>query len=80
MRRHGKTRIEATEGAQSAWVEHVAEVGAQSLFGKANSWYVGANIPGKPRVVMPYAGGQPLYRERVEAVVKADYAGFELSG
>ena len=71
-------RIEATETAQDAWAEHVAEVGAQSLFGRANSWYVGANIPGKPRVVMPYAGGQPMYRERVEAAVKAGYAGFAL--
>jgi cyclohexanone monooxygenase len=58
----------------------VVEVGEQSLFGKANSWYVGANIPGKPRVVMPYAGGQPLYRERVEAVTSAGYEGFELGG
>ena len=57
---------------------YMLEVGAMSLFGKANSWYVGANIPGKPRVVMPYAGGQPLYRERVEAVVKAGYEGFAL--
>ena len=80
MRRAGKTRIEATEAAQSAWAEHVAEVGALSLFGKANSWYVGANIPGKPRVVMPYAGGQPMYRERVEAVTRAGYEGFTLSG
>jgi cation diffusion facilitator CzcD-associated flavoprotein CzcO len=78
LRAQGKTRIEATGAAQAAWAEHVAEVGAQSLFGKANSWYVGANIPGKPRVVMPYAGGQPLYRERVEAVVKAGYEGFAL--
>ena len=80
VRRQRKTRIEATEAAQAAWVEHVAEVGALSLFGKANSWYVGANIPGKPRVVMPYAGGQPMYRERVEAVVAAGYEGFALSG
>jgi cation diffusion facilitator CzcD-associated flavoprotein CzcO len=80
LRKLGKTRIEATEPAQNAWAEHVAEVGAQSLFGRANSWYVGANIPGKPRVVMPYAGGQPMYRERVEAVVEKGYEGFELSG
>jgi cation diffusion facilitator CzcD-associated flavoprotein CzcO len=79
LRRNGKSRIEATEPAQDAWVEHVAEVGALSLFGKANSWYVGANIPGKPRVVMPYAGGQPMYKERVEAVTKAGYQGFEVS-
>jgi len=80
MRKTGRSRIEATAAAQAAWGEHVAEVGAMSLFGKANSWYVGANIPGKPRVVMPYAGGQPLYRERVEAVTSAGYEGFEVSG
>ena len=77
MREHNWTRIEATEEAQDAWVEHVAEVGSHSLFVRANSWYVGANIPGKPRVVMPYAGGQPTYRERCNAVKDAEYEGFE---
>jgi len=77
MREHGKTRVEATESAQAAWAVHVAEVSTHSLFSRANSWYVGANIPGKPRVVMPYTGGQPLYRERCEAAVKAGYEGFE---
>jgi cation diffusion facilitator CzcD-associated flavoprotein CzcO len=76
MRQRGLTRVEATEAAQDAWVEHVAEVAELSLMGKANSWYVGANIPGKPRVVMPYAGGQPLYRERCQAVKDAEYEGF----
>src|SRR5262245_1842900 len=80
MKEHGKTRIEASEAAQDAWVEHVAEVAKASLFGRANSWYVGANIPGKPRVVMPYTGGQPMYRERCDAVTKAGYEGFELRG
>jgi cation diffusion facilitator CzcD-associated flavoprotein CzcO len=80
MRKKGASRIEPTEEAQAAWGEHVVEVGEMSLFGKANSWYVGANIPGKPRVVMPYAGGQPLYRERVEAVTSSGYEGFELGG
>jgi cyclohexanone monooxygenase len=80
MRKNQKTRIEATEAAQDAWVAHVAEVAQFSLFGRANSWYVGANIPGKPRVVMPYTGGQVLYRERCEAVRSAGYEGFELGG
>jgi cation diffusion facilitator CzcD-associated flavoprotein CzcO len=78
MREQGSTRIEATQHAQEAWVEHVAEVAGNTLFGRANSWYVGANIPGKARVVMPYTGGQPMYRERCEAVAKAGYEGFEL--
>jgi cation diffusion facilitator CzcD-associated flavoprotein CzcO len=78
MRDHDIARIEATEEAQEAWVEHVAEVGQFSLFGRANSWYVGANIPGKPRVIMPYTGGQPMYRDRCAAVSDAGYEGFTL--
>jgi cyclohexanone monooxygenase len=80
LRDRGCTRIEATEAAQEAWAEHVADVGDASLFAQANSWYVGANIPGKARVVMPYAGGQPMYRERCEAVRDAGYEGFVLDG
>jgi cyclohexanone monooxygenase len=76
---HGWTRVEATEEAQQAWAEHVADVGKDSLFARANSWYVGANIPGKPRVVLPYTGGQPLYRERCEAVARSGYEGFRFS-
>ena len=79
MQARGETRVEATEAAQSAWGEHVAEVAQASLVGKANSWYVGANIPGKPRVVSPYCGGQPLYKERCQAVVDGGYEGFEFS-
>ena len=77
MKEAGKTRVEATPSAQDSWVEHVAEVSEYSLLGTGNSWYVGANIPGKPRVVSPYAGGQPLYRERCEAVVDSGYEGME---
>jgi cyclohexanone monooxygenase len=79
MREQGSSRIEATEAAQDAWVEHVAEISKGSLMTQANSWYVGANIPGKTRVIMPYTGGQPLYRERCEAVVSGGYEGFEFS-
>ena len=49
------------------------------MFNRAESWYVGANIPGKPRVFMPYIGGLPAYIQRCEAVVAGDYAGFALS-
>ena len=79
MRGKGLVRAEATEAAQAAWSEHVAELARHSLMGAANSWYVGANIPGKPRVVMPYTGGQILYKERCAEVVEAGYEGFELS-
>ena len=79
MNRNGQMRIEAAEDAQDAWAEHVAEVAEHTLWSKGNSWYVGANIPGKPRIILPYTGGQPQYRERCQAVVDAGYEGFEFS-
>ncbi len=79
MRRTGATRIEATEEAETAWVEHVNEAAQETLFYEAASWYVGANIPGKPRIFMPYPGGLVLYRQRCDEVAAAGYEGFELS-
>jgi cation diffusion facilitator CzcD-associated flavoprotein CzcO len=76
MRTRGAQRVEATEAAQERWARHVAKVAELTVFGRANSWYVGANIPGKPRVVAPYAGGQPMYRERCRAVQDNHYEGF----
>ena len=61
---------------QDAWVEHVREVGEASLFPRAKSWYMGANIPGKPRVLLPYVGGVGRYRELCDAVAERGYAGF----
>jgi cyclohexanone monooxygenase len=75
---NGVTSIEATERAQDEWVDHVREIGDTTLFPRANSWYVGANVPGKPRVFMPYIGGVPLYRETCEDVATKGYQGFEL--
>ena len=57
LRERGATTIEATVAAEDAWVDHVNEVASVTLYPKANSWYLGANIPGKPRVFMPYIGG-----------------------
>ena len=54
-------RIEATKPAQSDWVEHAREVAEATLMPVADSWYVGANIPGKKRVYMPYFGGFERY-------------------
>ncbi|QUD86285.1 flavin-containing monooxygenase [Phenylobacterium montanum] len=70
--------IEATPEAQEAWVAHVNEVADTTLYPLANSWYIGANVPGKPRVFMPYVGGVGLYRERCDAVAANDYEGFEV--
>lgn len=75
----GMGRIEAAEQAQDQWVEHVREVGDTTLFPRANSWYVGANVPGKPRVFMPYIGGVPVYREECAEVAAKGYEGFHLA-
>ena len=72
--------IEATAEAEETWVAHVAEVAEMTLFPRANSWYVGANIPGKPRVFMPYLGGVGAYRTHCEGVAQSGYEGFALSG
>jgi cation diffusion facilitator CzcD-associated flavoprotein CzcO len=79
LRERAITTIEARPDAQAAWVEHVNEVARGTLFYEAKSWYLGCNIPGKPEVFMPYAGGQPAYRKRCDEVAAAGYAGFELS-
>jgi len=70
--------IDADEEAQDEWVKHVAELANRTLYPRANSWYLGANIPGKPRVFMLYTGGLIRYRERCDAVAAAGYAGFRL--
>ena len=78
LREAGLDRIEAEAGAQEAWVAHVNEVAHRTLYPSANSWYMGANIPGKPRVFMPYIGGVGVYREKCDAVAAAGYEGFRL--
>ncbi|MBL8774170.1 MAG: NAD(P)/FAD-dependent oxidoreductase [Phenylobacterium sp.] len=70
--------IEATEPAQDAWVEHVNEVANGTIYPLANSWYLGANVPGKPRVFMPYIGGFPVYRDKCAEVAASGYEGFRL--
>ena len=79
MDRQGYETIEASLEAQNDWVEHVNEAADETLFPQGNSWYVGANIPGKPRAFMPYVGGVRAYREKCEQVVADGYAGFELA-
>ncbi len=79
MRTDGIETIEAEDSAQEAWVAHVNEVADRTLFPLANSWYVGANVPGKPRVFMPYCGGVVPYRQKCDEVAAKGYAGFRLS-
>ena len=71
--------IEATVDAENAWVAHVSEVANYTLFPRANSWYMGANIPGKPRVFMPYIGGAGVYRQKCAEIAANGYEGFALS-
>ncbi len=78
MRERGMRTIEATVEAQDAWVDHVNEVANFTLFPQANSWYIGANIPGKPRVFMPYVGGVGAYEQKCNDIVAAGYEGFVL--
>ena len=79
MRRSGMTRIEPTPDAERDWVRHVNDVADGTLYPLANSWYVGANIPGKPRVFMPYVGGFANYKKRCDAVAANGYEGFSMS-
>ena len=76
MRDEGITRTEATTQAQDQWVSHVAELAAMTLYPKAASWYMGANVPGKPRVFLAYIGGLHNYRDRCEQIAADGYLGF----
>ena len=79
MQDNHQTRVAVEESAQSGWVAHVNEVADATLFPKGGSWYLGANVEGKPRVFMPYAGGVGAYREVCDDVAANDYRGFEFS-
>ena len=72
--------IEATQAAEDAWVAHVNEVADMTLYPQANSWYIGANVAGKPRVFMPYVAGVGVYRQKCDEVAANGYEGFALSG
>jgi cyclohexanone monooxygenase len=78
LEERGLAGIEATETAQAAWGEEVEAAAAETLYPLANSWYVGANVEGKPRAFLPYAGGVPKYRAICDEVVAKGYAGFTL--
>lgn len=78
MRSQGHTRIEAKTEAEERWVDQVNEAASMTLFLKADSWYVGANIPGKKRVFMPYPGGNIDYKKFCDDSVAANYEGFDI--
>ncbi|MGD1281041.1 flavin-containing monooxygenase [Mycobacterium seoulense] len=72
--------IEPTEMAEAGWTQHVNDCADITLYPAANSWYMGANVPGKPRVFLPYCAGVDFYRLSCDEVVARDYLGFRLSG
>ena len=78
MREHGIEGAEADADAEAAWVSHVNEVAEPTMHMLADSWYLGANIPGKPRVFMPYIGGVGTYRKKCNEIAEKGYEGFIL--
>ena len=80
LRAEGMTTIEPTATAEAGWMTHVNDCAQITLFPNANSWYTGANVPGKPRVVLPYIGGVDVYRKACDDVVANDYLGLSRSG
>jgi cation diffusion facilitator CzcD-associated flavoprotein CzcO len=78
MQAHGHTTIEPAEDAEAQYVALMHSIAQQTIFLSCDSWYLGANIPGKPRLFMPMAGGFPMYAERCAAVARDGYSGFML--
>ena len=79
MQKESLDRIEPLKDAEDKWVAHVNEVASGTLYPQANSWYMGANIPGKPQIFMPYIGGVGVYRQICVDVAAKGYEGFSLS-
>ncbi|WP_322049410.1 NAD(P)/FAD-dependent oxidoreductase [Paraburkholderia sp. J67] len=79
LRANDYARIESTKGADEAWAEHVSDVASKTLFVQTNSWYMGANIPGKKREMLNYPGGLPLYLQKCDETAQKGYEGFVLS-
>ena len=80
MRDEGTDTLEPTETAEAGWQVHVADCASITMFEQTDSWYMGANVPGKPRVFLPYVGGVGNYRSVCNDVVERDWLGFERSG
>ena len=78
LRERGISRIEATPEAEENWNAHVEALASMTLFPKADSWYMGANVPGKPRQLLNYPGGLPLYLEKCQECADQGYSGFRL--
>ena len=79
MRERDLVTMETSKDAEDNWVAHVNEVASATLLPQANSWYMGANIPGKPRIFMPYIGGVGAYRQICNDVAAKGYEGFTMT-
>ena len=79
LRQHNQLLMEPTAEAERNWGEHVRELAENTLFTSTDSWYMGANIPGKPRVFLPYIGGFGTYRKLCQEVAENGYQGFTFS-
>ena len=79
MKKDGVDVIESDPAADERWVTHMREVAAPTLFWNSNNWYIGANVPGKPRVMLLYLGGFGAYREHTTNIAERHYEGFILS-
>lgn len=79
LRAAGMTTVEATPEAEARWGAHVKELADDTLFPQTDSWYMGANIPGKPRVFLPYIGGFGTYRKLCDEVAAKGYEGFRFA-
>ena len=79
MRDRSLVAMEAQQDAEDKWVAHVNEVAHTTLYPQANSWYMGANIPGKPQIFMPYIGGVGVYRQICNDVAAKGYEGFAMT-
>jgi acetone monooxygenase (methyl acetate-forming) len=78
MRSRKRTVIEPTAEMEDRWVAHHDETASANLISKTNSWYLGSNVPGKPRRVLSYTGGVGTYRRKCDEVAASGYQGFEM--
>lgn len=79
LRDQGIHRVEAERDAEDAWVTHVADLASQTLYPRANSWWMGANVPGKPQTFMIYVAGLRVYHDKCEEIAAEGYEGFRLT-
>ncbi|MGB0819965.1 MAG: alpha/beta hydrolase fold domain-containing protein [Parvibaculales bacterium] len=79
MNENGKTAIEPSDEAERDWAEHTAHLAGMTLFPQADSWYMGANVPGKPRMFLAYVGGVGAYRLICDQIAATGYHGFDVN-